>query len=165
MEPNKLGYIIVCANLNKNQFSKFELEVHSTHRLTNITPNNSLMHKKNNFNIYSKWDKFNSGGALNEISFFRNPQYELNTIKQTDAYIELTSHDNYYISFILVELDNKIELKDLNELENSVLESSLSSIYRNCHFMQEVHSRKLQLKNNTRYFLIPFTKMANQVNN
>ena len=31
--------------------------------------------------------------------------------------------------------------------------------------MQEVHSRKLQLKNNTRYFLIPFTKMANQVNN
>jgi hypothetical protein len=133
--------------------------------LKNISTSNSLLHKKNNFNIYSKWDKYSSGGNIHDITFFKNPKYELNIMKPTEAYIELVSNDNFYITFMLFECDIKAELNDYSEIENELLESSLSQINLVGNYMQEVYLRKVNFKNNKKYVLVPYTKMGNQVNN
>ncbi len=131
--------------------------------MKNTSTSNLILHKNNNFNIYSKWDKLSSGGSLNDITFFKNPKFELSIIKQTQAYIKLVSNEYFYISFLLFETEINSELNDYTEIENEIIESSFSHIDCASNYMQEVYLKKVNFKTNKKYVLIPYTKMANQV--
>jgi hypothetical protein len=153
--------MIVCVNPDKLLNSKFELEIYSSTRLSNVVSNSIFRHKKNNFNIYSKWTKFDCGGGFEEITFYRNPIYILSVNKQTDTWIELISYDSYMISFLIIECET-CEFNDYFSIfENYFNYNSFKNIRSSHEYFQEVYRKKILLIPNKKYLLIPFTKFPN----
>jgi hypothetical protein len=138
--------MILCINDKNfdNEYLKFELEIFSNHKIDNIQSNSTYNMKRKTFEIYGKWDLYNSGGGPNQITFLKNPQYILNVGKTTDSYIELYSHNSYLIS---------LQIYDVCE----------NRIIHDIRYDEEMTFLKIKLENNKKYILMPFTKNKNLV--
>jgi hypothetical protein len=150
--------MLVCVNFDKNEatnYNKFELDIHSDHKLDFVKPNNLFNLKKKTFEIYGKWDNFNSGGGIDEITFFKNPYYELIVNKPTDSYIEVITQHGYLVSLLIFESFEK-EISPANVLNNSQGENKIS-------YSEELFYVRSKFETGKRYFIVPFTKFPKQV--
>ena len=138
--------MILCINEKnlENECLKFEFEIFSDKKIDSIQSNYSFNMKRKTFEVYGKWDLYNSGGGPQEITFFKNPQYIINVTKSTDSYIELYSHNSYSISLLIYDINEK------KLIENTIYEEEMTFV-------------KIRLENNKKYVLIPFTKFNNLV--
>jgi hypothetical protein len=141
--------MLLCVNFDKDEFNyhKFELDIHSETKLDSIRSNLYFNMKKKTFEIYGKWDNYNSGGSPQEPSFTKNPHYEITVPKATDAYIELKSQNNFLISLMVTEVDS-----------SNVADTSPEDI----KYSEELHYIRYKFEPNKKYLLIPFTKQSKQ---
>jgi hypothetical protein len=149
-----LGYIILCINLNKSSFSKFELEIQSNKKIININSLSDFLNiKRKHFEIFCKWERSNSGGGPQEKTFYKNMKYEIVSSKSQEATIELISHENYQISIMLVEAGNN----DISCDNFHLRKDKFTTII----YQLDLFHTKIHLEANKKYFMVPFTKEPN----
>jgi hypothetical protein len=151
---NPDGYMVVCVNFNKdkNLYNKFELDIHSEYKLESVKANNFFKLKKKTFEIYGKWDAFNSGGGVSDITFFKNPQYELIISKSTDSYIELKTQHGYQVALLIIDLEGSFDIITL-----------LNKNFSSTEYSEELFYYRYRLEAGKKYIMIPFTNIPKQV--
>ena len=165
MELEHGHYMILCINLNKLQYSKFELEIHSNTRVSNCISHNNFYLKKKNFDIFGKWEKQNAGGGPNYGSFLKNPQYMISPSRSTDYTIELISQNGYEICFIVIPIDRHYNYDmdiDLNVIKDYLKNQNIPSMVKT---MEECCIKKMFFESSKKYILIPYTSEPAQVCN
>ena len=145
--------MIVCLNLNKSHLGKFELEILSDQKLKRITLNNNFSRRKK-IVINGLWADNSSGGCTGEITFNRNPKYEISTENhETNLFIELISKEKFSIGIAVFEIFKNNYDIDLSKIQ---------CLIKNLSLKEEFNFIQHKLEKNKKYIIVPFTHKYNQ---
>jgi hypothetical protein len=99
-----------------------------------------------------------SGGSVQDITFYKNPYYELTISKFTEAYIELMTQNSFLISLLIIEVNNYSNIDNALNLLNLV--EGIAP-----EFEEELYSLRYKFEAGRKYILIPFTQSPKQFGN
>lgn len=155
MYPNKLGYLVLCSNYEKGYIGSYKLTIFTQNKIPHIQDSADLMRLTYSLSARGGWSKSNAGGCTSDVTFYKNPTYELTAIEDCEVYIELSSQETHSLCISMVESRGKrlteFDLEMLSEITTNTLATSELSFLR-------VHVQK-----DKKYLLIPSTTKPNQV--
>jgi hypothetical protein len=115
-----------------------------------------MFYNKHTEAIIGEWNMKanNCGGCSQKPTFFRNPQYLIQTKKSTQALFELDSPDQFPVGMVLFEIPCQDEAKQISKMDYCEL---VSNPRTNPTFLTEVNTLRTNLRLNKSYILVPST--------
>jgi hypothetical protein len=149
LESNELGYLVVCLNLNKTYYCRFELEINSDQKLKKVVQNSGNNQKKLKYELKGKWTEATSGGPPEDFCFMKNPKYSFTTRSQLNSIkIEISIAEKYLVGIIMEEAGS---IKNENKLK------------RVFSLKEQTNCVQANITSNLTYVLIPFTGKPKQL--
>jgi len=157
LPPNDYGYLIICLNAEKGYTGSFKLTLFSDNRIEDIVDSSNMIKLSYPFNIKGCWTKENSGGCMSELTFYKNPSYEITAYSDCFVFIELSSGEPHPLCVSFFESDGK----GVTQLDAEVL----TKVITNKYLTQEMAFLRVALKKDSTYLLVPSTLNSTQVSN
>lgn len=154
LQPNSMGYLVLCLNLHQDWIGNFELEILSDGKIKTIRDTNKGVLKFNNEQRMLGGFVSGAGGHFNSSSFLFNPTYILTIDPFKDKiaekiFMELILSDAEHPASIYLFNTNKTSLFDMGSEEIQTPEF-------NPAFLYEVNSLFKRLKPG-QYLVVPST--------
>jgi len=154
LKPNELGYLVICLNAEKGYTGTFKLTLLSDNLIDNLSDSSNIIKLGYPYNVKGSWAKENSGGCMSEMTFYKNPSYEITAYSDCLLFIELSSPEPHPLCISFFESDGK----GITQLDAEVL----NKVITNKYLTQEMTFLRTTLRKNSTYLLIPSTRYSTQ---
>jgi len=149
LKPNENGYLVLCLNYEKGYTGQFKLTVNSDEPIETIKDASDMMKLAFTHKMKGFWAKENAGGCMSELTFYKNPSYEIVPSEDCEIYVELTCMEPHPLCISIFESDGK----GITEFDANVL----NNVVTNAYLTQDMAFLRADFERGKTYLLIPST--------
>lgn len=161
-------YLLLCLNYEKGYEGSYQLEIGSTSAFE-IKENSNLLELKGKKTLKGKWNEQNYGGCSSEISFYKNPIYELsfnNILNDNDK--KKTKESQNIQCHIAIECSNQsyplgLYLFECHNEEKYIEDMTMINIIETTDvFLKEVNTISVNVQYDKKYIILACTHKSGQ---